>query len=131
MISKHYVTFYSPGTFMSEDTRKEIDSWDIDTAKQMARSIKERHGTTPYGFIFTTRGRDDTDLDSKEIARSNFYYLGGKVETYQEVLERNDPSEEILRSNMQINGYDKIIVNTNSWKFTSFLRDTDVILDWY
>lgn len=47
-----------------------------------------------------------------------------------EVEARNDPKEQILRDNMRINGYDKIIVNTNSWKFTGPLSSTDVVLEW-
>lgn len=130
MMTKHYVVFYSPGTFVSEQSQKEIDTWDINAAREMARSIQERHGATPYGFQFITRGRYDDELDSREIDRSSMYYLGGKVETIEEVFARNDPKEEILRENMKINGYNRIIVNTNSWKSTFPLNDSDVVLDY-
>lgn len=129
-MKKHFVVFYSPGTFFAESTTKEIDAWDVNQAKEMARVIKERHGATPYGFQFITRGRTDEDLDSKVIDRSPMYYLGGKVETYEEVVARNDPKEEILRSNMKCNGYDRIITNTNSWKITQPLGDNDIVLQW-
>jgi hypothetical protein len=129
-MKKHFVEFASPGTFFAESTTQEIDAWDVDAAKEMAHSIKERYGATPYGFRFITRGREDNELDSKVIARSHMYYLGGKVETYEEVVARNDPSESILRSNMRMNGYDRIIVNTNSWKATLPLEKDDVVLEW-
>ena len=70
-MKKHFVTFFSPGTFVSETTEKEIDSWDVEKAKELARSIKERHGATPYGFRFITRSRNDDELDSKVSDRSN------------------------------------------------------------
>lgn len=128
-MKKHFVTFFSPGTFVSEVTEKPIEAWDTETAMQMARDITERHGAKPYGFQFTTRTRGRGDLDSSVSARSPMYYLGGKVETLAEVEARNDPKEHILRSNMRGNGYDKIIVNDNSWRFTGPLHDGDVILD--
>ena len=128
-VQQHYIHYRSPGTFVAEETVLPVDAWDVEAAVRNARSIKERHGATPYGFCFTTRGREDCDLDSREIARSNFYYLGGKVETLPEVEARADPKEDILRSNMRRNGYDRIIVNDNSWRWTQPLAATDVVLD--
>ena len=128
-MQKHFVTFYSPGTFVSEETTREIESWDVDAAVAMAHGITERYDATPYGFRFTTRTRGDADFDSKESARSCLYWLGGKVETLAEVEARNDPKEETLRWNMRHNNYPKIVVNTNSWKFTAPLNEGDVVLD--
>ena len=128
-MKKDFVEYYSPGSFMAETTLEPIDSWDVATATEMAHGIKERHGATPYGFRFITKGREPDELDSKTINKSNMYYLGGKVETVEEVEARNDPKEEILLSNMKCNGYDKIIVNDNSWRWTAPLKDDDVVLD--
>lgn len=129
-VSQHFVTFCSPGTMIAESTSKPVDSWSVDLAKMMALEISERYGATPFGFFFTTRSRGPNDLDSKETAKSCFYYLGGRVETREQVEARNDPNERILRSNMSINRWDKIIINDNSWRFTAPLHDTDVVLDW-
>ncbi len=128
-IQKHFMTFYSPGTFVAETTEKQIASWDVDAAVAMARAIIERHGATPYGFRFSTWGRSADDLDSEEIAKSPFYYLGGKVETIEEIVSRNDPKEEMLRSNMQINGISRVIVNDNSYRWAQPLNDDDVVLE--
>ncbi len=128
-MEKHFVTFYSPGTFISEQSSKPIDSWNPNAAVDMARGIKERHGALPYGFQFSTRARGPDDLDSKETERSCFYWLGGKVETLEEVEARNDPKEQVLRSNMRGNGYKRVITNTNSWRFTGPLGDSDIVLD--
>ena len=129
-MKQHYVVYLSPGTFVHEETRIEIDSWDVDNAKAMAHNIVERHNARPFAFYFLTRGREANELDAKVIATSPKYFLGGKVETIEEVEARNDPEERILRSNMRCNGYNKIIVNTNSWKVTQPLQDDDVVLEW-
>ena len=88
MVKAHFVTFFSPGTFVAEQSIMSIDKWDIEKAKKMAHGIKERHGAVPYGFQFTTRSRRARELDSKVIATSPLYYLGGKVETLAEVKAR-------------------------------------------
>jgi hypothetical protein len=129
-VEQHFVTFYSPGTFVAEDTIKHIPSWDVETAKRMVHSIKERHGATPYAFQFSTRGRNDTDLDSKVIATSPLYYLGGKIETLEEVKTRATDKDRILISNMEGNGYKRIITTDNSWSWTQLLNPTDIVLDW-
>lgn len=125
----HFVTFLSPGTFGAETTAKPIDSWDVYAAVAMARTVKERHGALPYGFYFTTRERGKDDLDSHEAARSPLYYLGGKVETLAEIEARADPREDILRSNMRCNGWDRVVVNDNSWRWTQPLQKGDTVLD--
>lgn len=129
-MEKHFVTFFSPGTFVHETTEQPIDAWDIEKAKDLAHGIVERYGATPFAFQFSTRTRGPDDLDSKVTAKSPNYYLGGKIETLAEVEARNDPKEEILRSNMRGNGYGEILVNTNSWKVVVPFRDGDVLLDW-
>lgn len=42
-MKKHFVTFYSLGTFVAEQTTQEINGWDTNKATSMARNIKERH----------------------------------------------------------------------------------------
>jgi hypothetical protein len=95
----------------------------------MAALVTERYGAKPYGFRFTTRARADDELDSKVIATSPMHYIGGKVETLAEVEARNDPGEEILRSNMRINRYDRIWTTTEGWKWTQPLQADDVVID--
>ena len=130
VVQAHFVTFYSPGTFVAEDSTLPIDSWDVIVAKKMAVGIKERHGATPYGFRFTTRSRGPKDLDSKVTATSGMYYLGGKVETLAQVKARATKDDRILISNMEINRWERIITNGNSWSWTQPLEATDIVLDW-
>ena len=127
-MKQHFVTFYSPGTFLAEDTTKPIISWDVDVAVKMARKITERYNATPYGFCFATRTRTAKDLDSKETARSGMYFLGGTVRTLAEVKAANDPDEKILLRNMEGNHYERVITNCNSWKWTQPLKKGDVVL---
>lgn len=129
-VSQDFVRFFSPGPFFAETSDRPINGWDIDAACAMASEIKERYGATPYGFMFITRSRGPDDLDSREVGRSQTYFLGGKVRTMAEVEADNLPAEAILRSNMRSNGYDRIIVNDNSWRWTQPLRADDVVLDW-
>lgn len=128
-MKKHFVHFLSPGTLVHEESSYEIDSWDIDKAKKMSKKIKERHGATPFAFFFTTRSRGQDDLDSKVVASSPNYYLGGKIMTLNDV-KRQMSSEKILISNMECNKWDRIIINTNSYRITQPLNDDDVVLQY-
>lgn len=128
-MERHFVTFFSPGTFVAETDEKPIESWDVEKAVEMARSIKQRYHATPYGFQFSTRAREDDELDSRVVRKSCMYFLGGKVETAEEILARDDPKESILRSNVRSNGYKRIIINDNSWRWTQPLEEDDVVLD--
>lgn len=128
MKRQHFVRFYSPGTFMPEETEKPIDSWDVALAMKMSNEITERYNATPFGFRFTTRSRGPQDLDSHESAHSQMYYLGGKVETLAEVEARATKADEILLMNMRGNGIKRILTNDNSWRFTTELNDDDIVL---
>lgn len=129
-MEKHFVEFASPGTFVSESTAKEIDSWDVAKAMDMAHEINERYNAKPYGFRFITRSRGDKDLDSKVTKTSGFYYLGGRIRTLADVERDNLEGEEILRTNMRMNDIKLVIENNNSWKFTAEFTDKDTLLDW-
>ena len=117
---KHFVTFFSPGTFVAETTTKPITSWNVGAARAMATTITERYGARPYGLQFSTRSRGDDDLDSKVTDKSPMYYLGGQVRTIEEV----EP-DSTLYWNMKSNHYSRVIT-TNGW--TQPLNDEDVVL---
>jgi hypothetical protein len=127
-MKKHFVTFFSPGTFVAEQTTKEIDSWNVDKAMEMSGEILERYQALPYGFQFTTRERGEGDFDSKETERSGMYYLGGDVLTLEQLKAQNSPDDKILICNMEANKWDRVIVNTNSWKWTQPLEEGDIVL---
>jgi hypothetical protein len=128
-MKKHFVTFLSPGTFLSEETEKPISDWIVEEAVSMSKSITERRNAKPYGFYFTTCERKDDELDSHVTAKSKgVYYLGGKV-LNAEGVKREIPNCEILLSNMKNNNWDRVVVNDNSWRTIQPLRDGDVVLD--
>jgi len=126
---RHFVTFCSPGTFVAEQTEKPIDSWDVETAKVMAAAITERHNAKPYGFRFSTRTRGPDDLDSKVAATSGMHYLHGKIETLAEIKARRNPDERILISNMEGNGWDRVITSTKGWRWTQPFMSEDVLVE--
>lgn len=125
MMERHFVTFYSPGTFVHETTTKPIDSWSPAQAHELARDVKERYNQRPFGFKFTTRAREDDELDSRVVNESGMYYLGGKLETIEEVTKREPDS--ILASNMKCNGWKQVLKTPGG--STQLLRGGDVILE--
>lgn len=127
-MEKHFVTFFSPGTFVAETSTREIDSWDVEAARTMAAEITERYNATPYGFQFSTRSRGPDDLDSKVSAKSPMYYINCRVETLEFLEAMNKPETEILRSNMRCNGWDRVVTTIKGWKWTQPLEANDIVL---
>lgn len=126
----HFVTFYSPGTFVAEDTTKPIAAWDTTLAMEMAHDIVERYGATPYGFTFSTRERADDDLDSRVVATSPMHFIGCTVLTLDQIVKRGDVRDAILISNMQINHWDRVVTTAHGWRWTQPIEPGDVVLDW-
>lgn len=128
-MTRHFVTFYSPGTFVHEETSKPIHAWDTKKAVEMARGITERHGATPFCFRFSTRHRDNDELDSRVVKNSGRFFLGGNILTLKEIKARKDKDDRILISNMESNGMARVVENNNSWKSVQPLEADDVVLD--
>src|SRR5215469_2666745 len=132
-MTKHFVTFYGPGTFFDESETREIASWNVKLAQVMAKGVKLRYGARPFGFQFSTRTRSEQDFDSRQSKQSPMYYLNGIVETLDDVKRRNSPDEKILRSNMKGNGWHRIVRNdpkskVKNWAWCKPLNDDDVVL---
>lgn len=127
-MKQHFVTFYSPGTFVSEETTKPISEWDIETAIEMSKDIVERYDATPYAFRFITRERSENDLDSHVSEQSSLYYLGGDVFTLEQIEARNNPDDRILIENMKANHWSKVVENRNSWLTVQPLLEGEVVL---
>lgn len=127
-MKKHFVRFLSAGTFVAEETVKQIESWDVSQALEMAQGITERYGAHPYGFQFITRGRTDEELDSKVIEKSGIYYINGVVETLEQVKAKENPDDRILISNMESNGWGKVVTTCAPYKWTQPFNDGDSIV---
>lgn len=137
-MKKHYVRFMSPGTFFNEESVLEIHGWDIPAAVELAKTVTERYNAKPYGFQFLTKIVHDPvpdgdggvlRVESKQTGRSCFYYLGGRVRTYKEVVNDNAVSESILRDNMRFNEMPVVVENCNSWRFTGAFDEDACIVD--
>lgn len=135
---KHQVTFYSPGTLFSESSTHDIDSWDTAKAVEMSETITARYNARPYGFIFRTLlvvddvpdGEGGTlKVEPKVVESSGIHFLGGRLETYDDVVARNDDKESILRSNMRNNEHWIIIINDNSYRSTLPFNEEDCIVN--
>ncbi len=135
---KHQVTFYSPGTLFSESSTHDIESWDTAKAVEIAETVLARYNAKPYGFVFETIiVADDVPdgeggflkVQSKRVEKSGVHFLGGRLETYSDVVARNDPKEEILRSNMRGNEMWIVCVNTNSFRSTMPFEEQDVVVN--
>ena len=61
---KTIVTYLSPGTFMSEQSCRDIPERDPALAVKMASKIQERYGAKPYGFYFSTLLTADCAADT-------------------------------------------------------------------
>ena len=126
-MKKRYVTFYSPGTFVAEQTTKCVASWDVDKAVEMMSGIEERYGAKPYGFQFYTMKRATNDMNPHEIERSGMYYVGCRIQTLADV-EAEGSSTRILAQNMRSNKWDSVVTTKEGWKWTQPLREKDVML---
>jgi hypothetical protein len=135
---KHQVTFYSPGTFVSESSTYDIESWDTAKAVELAERVTERYNAKPYGFVFETiiTAQDVPDgeggtlkVQSKLAEKSGIHFLGGWLETYDDVLARNNKNESILRDNMRYNDHWIVCINTNSWRSTIPFEENSRIVD--
>jgi hypothetical protein len=134
--TKHFVTFYSPGTLFHEETRREIDSWDTRAATKMAAEIVERHGSKPFGFRFSTSIVVSDVLDgiggtmpetSKEIAKSAPFYIGGRLRTLAEV-EAEEPGS-ILAWNMRANDWATVVETCSPYRACNVFQHGAVLLD--
>jgi len=133
---KHFVEFFSPGTFQAEYSTRSIPSWSIAKAIKLSKKVIERHGAKPYGFQFVTCICADPIPDgeggklkvvSKEVKRSGMHYLGGEILKFDDVP--NTKENKILRSNMECNDMPVLVVNNNSWKWTAEFKKDDVVVD--
>ena len=79
-----------------------------------------------YAFYFTTRSRSEEDLDSHVSDTSGTYYLGGRVYT-KEQIDAGEYGSSILRSNMEINNWDKVICTVSG--MTVPFEENDVVLE--
>jgi len=115
---KKKITYYSPGTFVSESTTIEIEGNDIgeiiSKATMESKNIIERHNASPYCFSV-----DDV----------NYYLPHNKVELLSDIKNRKDPADRILISNMESNKWNAVMVSTVGWKSTHPFCENDCLVN--
>ena len=126
-MKKRFVTYYSPGTFVAEQTTKCVANWDIEKAVEMMAGIEERYHAKPYGFQFYTMKRGLRDFEPKEIERSPFYYVNCKVQTLEDIEAEGGPAS-ILAGNMRTNGWDRVVTTMEGWSWSQPLKKGDIVL---
>jgi len=115
-----FISFLSPGTLVSEESTFELNKGlDLKKVVKQAEKITERHGAKPYGFRI---------IDGNHKVLSGIYWLTGTVLLYANLPNRHDMS--VLRDNMRINKKPIAIVNFNSYRFTYWFDERDVVIDW-
>lgn len=136
--TRHYVTFYSPGTFVSETSTKQIGEWDTAEAVKLSEAIVERHGARPYAFRFETMREGDGVADPEGVVHkveptklksSGMYFIGGNLRSYKDVVRDNRPNESILRSNMDCNRIPYVCEVTRGYLSTHPFEENDSIVD--
>lgn len=134
--TKHYATFYSPGTFVAETTEHEVPAWDTKVALKIAAGVSERYGAKPFCFIFTTLivtsevpgGQGGFMPESrKETGRSGRYFIGGRLRTLEQV-ELEEP-ESTLAWNMRTNRWPVVIETCTPYRHTNVFEGEDVQLN--
>jgi hypothetical protein len=120
-VVQHFVTYYFPGSIVSNEQVKPVEQWDVLMAKRFAPDNRNC-----YGFRFTTRSRGEYDLDSKVTATSPMYFLNSTVESLEQVKARNLTADRTLLANMESNGYKNIVRTYSGWCLP--LEDGDTVL---
>jgi hypothetical protein len=135
---KHYVRFQSPGTFVHEESRREIDEWDVKAALDLSAQILERHNSRPFAFIFETYLESDPiddgeggklNVQPKFINKSGRHFIGGNLISIDAIRKRKAEDERILLSNMEGNQWAFVVENCNSWKMTQVFDKDDLIVE--
>ena len=111
------VTFYTPGSFMPNESTKEVPG--LDTEQIAAMAPKNAYSFIVQEFIEKTTTVDGEDLKKTEAAgQAHRYYIGGKLYTVDELkAEFTDDSKSTLISNMEGNDWPKVILcRTGNWQ---------------
>lgn len=117
------------GFFLSEVDDFYVSYSKLDDLESICKLVRKRYGNMAFGFRrlrpvgHQPFGRDDEYLDPGWI-----YICGGKVESAKEVLSRDDPKEEVLRSNIRCNKI-AAILKTPVGKTFQFDPKKDIVLD--
>jgi len=115
---KHYMRLFFPGVFMAETSERLIQERDVNNI------------TIPdncYGYMFYDIAETmlhGVELRSGEINKTGIHYFG-KAMTLAEV-KKELPSRRILISNMEMNGWNRV-VKTRTGNFQQLEEDDCIV----
>ena len=122
------VTFYTPGSFMPNESTKEVPG--LDTEQIAAMAPKNAYSFIVQEFSEKTTTVDGEDFSKKEaVGEPQRFYLGGDLYTVDELKEKfaGDHSKETLIANFEGNDWPKaILCRTGNWQP---FYDDDVLLE--
>lgn len=84
----------------------------IDDLAAICKMVRRRYGSRAFCFRRHRPGDEGDFLDPGWI-----YICGGEVETADEILSRDDPKEEVLRSNVRLNGIEAVLRTADGHAF--------------
>lgn len=132
--------FLSPGTFITENRVVDLSHEHLNDRLRecvnKAKTIKERHNATPYGFRLRKIKRfeevqvGDTIMNLPEQVGkwSGTYFITGNIQSYHTVPRTKD--NNILLGNMWCNSMWLVVTNTNSYRATHPFNEEDKIVGW-
>lgn len=123
--TKNFAVFMYDIGFAGETIELPVVDFDVSHVVNYAYGLE---GTKPYAFYFVTKEFNPTTFSIENTRMTNMYYLGGTVLRLQDVPHTKE--YEILRSNMEINKVDKVVVTRGGGK-TLFVSDDAIILDFF
>ena len=100
-MTKHYVKFFYPGSFVSETTSSKIDD----------RSKRPEVPSRAYGWQFFDREEIVENGETLHGAAKNYspvHYIGDEI-SEQKALDALKRSNGILRANIEGNGYTRLV----------------------
>ncbi|MBB6487942.1 hypothetical protein [Rhizobium lusitanum] len=124
-MNNEFAVFAFAGNFSSTERRVAIQSRNVEYAEGIAQQMTIECGFQPVAFRFETMS-DDGSIQN----RSGWFYLGGTVETLQDITGKNEPGDSRLIHFLEESGLNKIVTNNCPYLVRFPLRDQDQVLSW-
>lgn len=130
------VTYFSPGSFLSEQDTYEFKELDFKKICDKAKKINQRYNAKPYGFSYkkieTLKSIPKIDgfeikCKPKILKSSGMYYITGEL-VFSENIK--DETLYILKRNLEYNSDGIGVENNNSYRYNGFFHKEDFIIGW-
>lgn len=122
--TRHFIRFFSPGMIVANTKMVRVDGGRPDP-----ETVEFPDGAYAFEIVeqdVVTDG-DDEFLGASKSIGPVYYHPDSKIETLDEVRQ-NHPDETILISNMETNGYDRIVFSRDGHWAQFFDPDKAAIL---